>query len=152
MSEEVSRPLIQELVLTDSSCVPWKNMDCFAKLALQKMIEDYEKAVPTDTTFFDRGILDIVAYLKVSGLPINSNYEFALKKYIYYSSVFIAPPWKEIYVNDEERWQTFEESVALHDELVKTYQESGYQVIPLPLATVPERVEFILEYLKFDFA
>ena len=151
VSEEVSRPLIRDLVLSNSTSVPWMDMKGFAKLALEKMIEDYEKAVEKDTTFFDRGIPDIVAYLKVSGLPVNTNYEFALKNYRYKASVFMAPPWKDIYVNDEERWQTFEESVVLHDELVKTYEENGYEVVPLPLASVPQRVEFILEYLKINF-
>lgn len=151
ISEEVSRSLIQDLVLNNSTSVPWKDMNGFAKLALQRMIEDYEKSEATATTFFDRGIPDIIAYMKVSGLSINSDYEFALKNYRYKAIVFMAPPWKEIYVNDDERWQTFEESVLLHDELVTTYKSAGYNVVTLPFATVQQRVEFILEYLKIDF-
>jgi predicted ATPase len=147
VSEEVSRPLIRELVLNNSDFLPWKNMAGFAKLALKKMIEDYEKAPQGELTFFD-----IIAYLKVSKLPVPAEYDLELRNHPYHSTIFIAPPWKEIYVNDDERWQTFEESVLLHNGLMNTYQNAGYEIVTLPLANPHQRADFILEHLKDHFA
>lgn len=152
VSEEVSRLLIRDLVLNNSDCLPWKNMAGFAKLTLKKMIEDYEKATQGELTFFDRGIPDIIAYLKVSKLPVPAEYELELRNHPYHSTIFIAPPWKEIYVNDDERWQTFEESVMLHNELENTYQNAGYEIVSLPFANPHQRADFILAHLKDHFA
>ena len=144
-SEEVSRRLIQEQVATGSRCLPWIDLNCFAELAVDRMIFEYEK-VPADTdiAFFDRAIPDIIAYLRVGGLPVGASFYRAVQQYFYQSQVFIAPPWEAIYINDRERWQTFTEAVTLHQALVDTYQSLNFTVIELPPISVAERVEFVL--------
>ena len=145
---EVSRQLIREQVLNESNCLPWKDLACFASVSLGKMIFDYESASQQQTTFFDRGIPDIIAYLKVGGLQVSPLFFEAAKTFSYANPVFVAPPWKEIYVNDDERWQTFEESCALYETITLVYFDFGYQLIELPCVTVKERLEFILRYLN----
>ncbi|QKZ15386.1 RNase adapter RapZ [Spirosoma sp. KUDC1026] len=144
--DEVSRQLIQEQVMLSSSCLPWIDLDCFAKLALQRMIDQYEKASTDDDTsitFFDRGIPDIIAYLRVGGLPVEEAWYRAAGQFPYDPLVFMAPPWETIYVNDSERWQTFEEASALHQALVETYQALGYKIQELPQTSVADRVTFV---------
>ncbi len=51
----------------------------------------------------------------------------------YNRTVFIAPPWREIYANDTERKQDWAESVATHDAMVLAYEALGYDLVPLPL-------------------
>jgi len=148
---EVSRQLIREQVLRESNCLPWKDLACFAKLSLDKMIFDYESVNQQDIAFFDRGIPDIIAYLRVGGLRVPPiNYE-AAEKFSYANPVFIAPPWKEIYVNDNERWQTFGEACVLYETITSVYSDLGYRIIELPCATVRERVDFVLRNLNEDF-
>jgi len=60
----------------------------------------------------------------------------------------MAPPWEAIYINDNERWQTFEEATELYNMLTKTYQSAGYTLIELPSCSVEERVDFVLEKLE----
>ena len=148
-SDEISRQLIQEQVSLNSENLPWKNLSSFAELALDRMIEEYQKSLLVkEPTFFDRAIPDIVAYLKVGKVEVQNQYSEALKNYLYQRSVFMAPPWKAIYVNDTERWQTFEEATELYNILTNTYQSAGYTIIQLPICGVEERVDFVLEKLK----
>jgi predicted ATPase len=57
------------------------------------------------------------------------------------------PPWQQIYVNDSERWQTFEEAVALYHAIKDTYQLLRYTVVELPKAPVQDRVKFVLSHI-----
>ncbi|GAB3765041.1 AAA family ATPase [Spirosoma pomorum] len=144
--DEVSRQLIQEQVAIGSQCLPWIDLGCFARMALQRMVEHYEHAsIETDEpiSFFDRGIPDIIAYLRVGGLPVDESWYRAARQYRYAPVVFMAPPWEAIYINDSERWQTFAEASALHQALVETYQTLEYTVLELPRVTVANRVTFV---------
>lgn len=150
-SDEISRQLIQEQVALNTDCLPWKDLSSFAGLALERMKTEFEKAATAHKiTFFDRGIPDIVAYLKVGGLSINASQEKALKTYSYHKYVFMAPPWESIYVNDPERWQSFDEATKLYHALVETYHSAGYHIIELPLSPVQDRVAFILQKLTHE--
>ena len=145
---EVSRELIRQQVAKGSECVPWENLACFAKICLDKMIIDFEDITGNDLTFFDRGIPDIIAYLRFGGLPVEDAFWAAAERQRYAANVFIAPPWEEIYINDNERWQTFSEAVELCSEIKNVYTGLGYQVTELPLASVEKRVDFTLTKLE----
>ena len=58
--------------------------------------------------------------------------------------VFGAPPWREIYVNDAERTQDFDEAVATYDLCVRSYRDFGYRIVELPPDTVEARADFVL--------
>ncbi|TDE18342.1 AAA family ATPase [Dyadobacter psychrotolerans] len=147
--QEVSRQLIREQVALATGCVPWQDLDCFANLALNKMITDYNSAgIKDEIVFFDRGIPDVIAYLKAGGLQVEQRFYDAAKIFPYSKEVFITPPWKEIYVNDDERWQTFEEACILHDTLIAAYENLGYNIKFIPCTSVTKRVEYIFKTIK----
>lgn len=144
-SDEVSRQLIQEQVALNSRCLPWIDLDCFANLALERMIAEHQKASTSgEIAFFDRAIPDIIAYLQAGNLPVRQSFYEAVDRYSYQRLVFIAPPWEAIYVNDEERWQSFAEATTLHRTLVDTYQSLDFNIVTLPKVAVAERVAFVL--------
>lgn len=145
-SKEASRQLIIEQAGKGSGILPWLNLDAFAGLVLDRMVELYNESTSSAVTFFDRGIPDIVAYLKAAQRPIETKYYDALKNNPYNTCAFILPPWPEIYINDEERWQTFEESEALFLAIKKTYLEFNFKVIEVPKMALAARVAFVLEY------
>lgn len=148
-SNEVSRQLIQEQVALNSRCLPWLDLRCFARLALDGMIAEHQKASADEgIAFFDRAIPDIIAYLRVGGLPIEPSFYGVIERYSYQRLVFMAPPWATIYVNDQERWQTFSEATALHQALVDTYQSLNFTVVELPKVSVAERVIFVLTTIQ----
>lgn len=148
-SDEVSRQLIQEQVTLNSHCLPWIDLSCFASLALDRMIAEHRKAsAANEIAFFDRAIPDIMAYLQVSGLPVEQPLYKAVEQYPYQRLMFIAPPWEAIYINDEERWQTFAEATTLYRALVDTYQSLGFTIVSLPKVSVAERVAFVLTTIQ----
>ncbi|GAB3529084.1 AAA family ATPase [Pontibacter brevis] len=148
VSEEASRQLIIEETTKGSNCLPWVNLPCFARNVLERMIQNYEHAhTASPITFFDRGIPDIIAYLKVAQQPVDEAYFHAVKQYRYSPLVFLIPPWQEIYVNDSERWQTFEEAVTLFHAIKDIYQSLRYTIIELPNASVEERVNFVISHI-----
>ncbi len=97
--------------------------------------------------FFDRGIPDVLAYMDYFKQEYSSTFIDTChnKKY---SQIFILPPWKEIYVSDNERLESFEEAVEIHNHLEKSYTSFGYNIITVPTGTVAERVAFIKEKTK----
>ena len=147
-SEEASRRLIASAMATGSDCLPWIDLPRFAGKVLDRMIHAYQQtAANTSVTFFDRGIPDIIAYLKAAALPVHDRYYTALRQHPYQAHVFILPPWKEIYVNDAERWQTFEEAVHLYTTIRETYQSLGFSLIEVPPADLAHRMDFIKRHL-----
>jgi predicted ATPase len=63
----------------------------------------------------------------------------------YNRRVFIAPPWQEIFRQDRERKQDFDEAARTYDALVLTYTELDYGLVEIPRAPIDERVRFLLD-------
>lgn len=109
----------------------------------------YNQSLETDEpiSFFDRGIPDVLAYMEFFGQTYDQYFIEHCEGHRY-DSVFIVPPWKEIYVSDNERLETFEEAEKIHHSLVKIYTQFGYAPIEVPKDAVLNRIDFILERLK----
>ncbi|HEX6429346.1 MAG TPA: AAA family ATPase [Niastella sp.] len=145
-SEEASRQVIAEEVAKGTDCLPWSNLSCFAGKVLERMTALYTQAAANvGITFFDRGIPDIIAYQQAAGVPVDNKYYTTFQQHPYHQLVFILPPWKHIYVNDAERWQTFEEAVHLYTSIRETYQAFGFTLVTVPEAPVENRMQFILQ-------
>ncbi|MCE0847321.1 AAA family ATPase, partial [Buttiauxella sp. A2-C1_F] len=98
----------------------------------------------TRPCFFDRGVPDVAGYLSLEELTIPRHLDNAIAKFRYNRTVFIAPPWRDIYVQDTERKQSFDVAVETYHAMVKAYRIYDYQLIELPCVSVEERVDFIL--------
>ena len=64
-----------------------------------------------------------------------------------YNFIFMMPPWREIYKTDNERYESFEQSLLIYEYLKKCYMEMDYKVIVVPEGNIDHRVEFILNTL-----
>ncbi len=95
------------------------------------------------TVFFDRAIPDVLAYMDFFNQEYSSEFTKACETYRY-SKVFLLPPWKEIYVSDNERFESFDEAKQIHYHLEKTYCANDYKIDLVPFGTVEERVDFII--------
>lgn len=121
----------------------------FNKDLLQGRTKHYEnsKELNTSISFFDRGIPDVLAYMDFFDQTYGDEFIEACENHRY-DSIFIVPPWKEIYVSDNERLESFDEAERIHDALMDTYSRFGYDPILVPKNPVPKRVSFILDKLK----
>ncbi len=145
---EISREIIKEaqkkgidqLFLTDPLL--------FSKLLLEGREKQYKEADTCNEqiVFFDRGIPDAHAYMNYSNTEYPAYFIEKSKAYKY-QKVFMLPPWKEIFVSDNERYESFEIATEINHHLKKTYLDIGYDIITVPFGTVKERADFILDSL-----
>jgi len=96
------------------------------------------------TAFFDRGVPELIGYFDLVGEPVPAHFRRAAAMLRYADPVFLAPPWREIFVNDALRRQDFAEAVETARAVRSSYHAAGYRVVDLPLAEVASRVDFIL--------
>jgi predicted ATPase len=95
----------------------------------------------TRKVFFDRGLPDLVGYLRRGRHEVPATLLHSARHYT--PLAFIAPPWEEIYVNDAERPQTFSEAVTLGSYVRRAYEELGFEIVELKRESVTARVEHI---------
>ena len=147
--DEVSREVILEARKKGIEHLFLKSPIHFSEILLKKRVQQYFDADKTETThvFFDRGIIDIIAYLKFSKTTHNIKFQEALYN-MKFDYVFICPPWEEIHTTDNERYESFEEAIKIHNDLVACYKREGYSVIEIPKGTVKERYNFILNKIS----
>ena len=92
--------------------------------------------------FFDRGLPDVVAYLNFKQEPYPKTFDTICKNYRY-DTIFILPPWKKIYKQDNERYESFDEALKIYHALDATYRQYGYAPIEIPKMAIDERIDFI---------
>lgn len=127
------------------SALPWADRLSFAELMLGWEMRSYHEACShAEPIFFDRGVPDVIGYLRVCGLDVPRHMLTAAAKFRYNKRIFLAPPWREIFHEDKERKQSWEEAVATFKAMVNTYESLNYEIVRLPLAPVQERAKFVL--------
>ena len=142
---EGSRTLIEQQSQLDNGILPWTNLPEFASLCLELMGKQKREALNHPVAFVDRAIPDIVAYLKVGGCPVEQ--AFLIESAGYQSKVLTCRPEASIYVQDDVRPHSFEEALQIHQTLVDTYTELGYEVVEVPWGSVAERVVFVRQVM-----
>ena len=139
--DEVSRTLIEQQSQLEHGILPWQDLPGFAALCLQVMGEQKRQAQQQEVAFLDRAIPDICGYLAQAELAIDSRYIIASQGY--HPQAYFCRPHCAIYVQDDVRPYPFEGAIAIHDALVSTYQQLGFEVIEVPWGTLEQRTAFI---------
>ena len=121
----------------------------FSELLLEGRKKQFSNAQkePHEIVFLDRGIPDVLAYMHYIGDSYPSFFDVACKEHTY-SKIFILPPWEEIYISDDERYENYEQAKLIFNHLTETYQNYGYKLIEVPKDTVDNRILFILNQLS----
>ncbi|HEU0130690.1 MAG TPA: AAA family ATPase [Mycobacteriales bacterium] len=114
----------------------------FAETILTWELRAYREA--SGLTFFDRGVPDVVASYLLLDRPVPDHVLRAAEVCRYAPVAFAAPPWREVYVNDADRTQTWDEAVRTYEACVAAYERCGYELVALPFAPVGERAAFVL--------
>ncbi|MFS8148787.1 AAA family ATPase [Rhizobium sp. BR 249] len=145
--EEPGRRIVKQELESNGTALPWVDMVAFARRAIGMATADHASAKgQAGWTFFDRGLIDAASALQhLTGEPVLQKLSTA---YRYHQTVFLTPPWPEIYTSDPERRHGFDEAIAEYDRLAPTYPTLGYEVVVLPKITVADRADFILDHLE----
>jgi predicted ATPase len=123
----------------------------FAREILAKDVAKYERSNGGERlVFFDRSAVEALAMVhEVSPLP-EVELKEKLTRYSFYQTVFVLPPWQEIYVNDAERDHSFSHAVAVFQQLLRWYKKCGYVINEVPCFSVAQRVSHVLQAIAND--
>ena len=139
---EPGRRIIAEARAGDGNTLPWVDPAAFARRALEMSMADFEAA--RGLTFFDRGIVDAAVAMVATG----GDHPTSMIERLRYDRLFLAPPWPEIYVNDDDRRHSLEKALQDYARVRKAYLDARYVPMMLPRDTVAARADFVLRALE----
>jgi predicted ATPase len=146
---EPGRQIVKEQLHIGGDAYPWADAEKFVELVVSRaMHQMVNAACGNQLAFFDRGIIDAFCFLERRGSPVPPYMSKCVEKFRYNEKVFLAPPWREIYRNDEERRHSFDEAEQEYRALLVTYKRCGYKTVELPKLDVVARANFILATLE----
>ena len=107
------------------------------------------KVIERSYLFYDRGLPDITAYLDYtnSDYPEDFNKSCNINRY---DSIFLLPPWKNIYKQDNERYESFKEAKIIYQYLVNGYRKYGYEINEVPSGSLEFRTRYIFKKLMIE--
>jgi predicted ATPase len=140
--EEVSRVLIREQLTQAGQYLPWADLWGFAQECGERMRAQLADSARHARCFFDRGLPDLIGYLSHGGRSAPNAWRAASRAYA--RTVFFAPPWREIYVNDTERPQSFADALGLSAHIRRAYFDTGFHLVELVKGSVPDRLQQVL--------
>lgn len=145
---EAGRAIIRDQAAIGGPARPDADRAAFAEQMLAFELRSFrEAAALSGPVLFDRGLPDTIGYLNLCDLPVPAHAAAAARLFRYARTVFIAPPWPQIFRNDAERHQTLEEAERTYEAMVEVYTALGYALVPLPLVSVEERVRFVTTFV-----
>jgi predicted ATPase len=140
---EVAREIIKERLSKGLSPRPAPAQ--FAQEIFAKEIEQYDQSTSESLpVFFDRGIGDALCMLAQCGAMGDAEIADHLDRRPYNRTVFLFPPWREIYTTDAERDQSYEEAIEVYNVVCRWYGRLGFTLTQVPTGCPEQRAEFIL--------
>ena len=136
---ETTNPMVNPLAFVSDPLA-------FNKRILEGRLKQFRRAeqVQQPFVFYDRGIPDIIAYMDYFDQVYDGDFTGPCQQ-LRYDLAVVLPPWKEIYRHDEERLESYGQAVQIHECLLRSYRDCGYEVFTLEPGTVEARVERLLE-------
>ncbi|WP_300380012.1 AAA family ATPase [Henriciella sp.] len=146
--EEPGRNIVREALATGSDALPWVNAESFVSRAIEYANASLNSVQHIDgPVFFDRSAIDALAHFERLSIRAPDALKALGEGCLYSSPVFFAPPWPDLYQQDDERPLPYEEAVREYGWLRLAYPARGYALIDLPKASVAERADFMLRTL-----
>jgi predicted ATPase len=145
---EISRQIIKEAQQQGIDQLFLEDPLLFSQKLLEGRLEQFKEADSSsiEILFYDRGIPDVTAYLKYLGIPYPDHFTENCLNFKY-DAVFVLPPWPDIYIQDNERYESYAEAEKIFKHLVDGYNTYNYNVHEVPTGAVEYRIEYILKHL-----
>lgn len=149
--DEVSRDIIKEAQKEGIDQLFLSDPEEFSKKVILGREEQFKTSKASDLhmVFMDRGIPDVIAYMDFKNEDSPEAFLNSAKNNCY-DFVFLLPPWKKIYRQDNERYETFEEAQAIYEHLKKTYSSFGYEIVEVPVGNLIDRTNYILNIVEYS--
>ncbi|MEJ0043456.1 MAG: AAA family ATPase [Rhizomicrobium sp.] len=144
--DEAARKILKAQAASGGNATHDGDRARYRDLMLEQGVRDFRGvAAIAAPVFFDRAIPELSGYGNPPGAGDPPALTQAIAECRYNETVFLFPPWREIYAPDEERKHDFAEAVAVFETIAATYRRLGYRPVEVPRATVEKRVAFVLE-------
>ena len=146
---EISRDVILEAQKEGIEQLFLENPILFSEKLLEGRLKQFHegKNCAAPVLFYDREMPDVTAYMDFVATHYPENFCETCNEYRY-DEIFVLPPWEEIYEQDNERYESFEQAEKIFHFLKNGYQNYGYKIHEVPVGTIKDRVENILNHLK----
>jgi predicted ATPase len=145
---EAGRGIIRDQRAIGGPALPWVDCAAFAEAMLVWEMRSHAEARRADgPVVFDRGVPDVIGFLRLCGLPVPAHMARAAEAIRYDRRVFLAPFWPEIFAPDAERLQNPEQAEATCRVMEEVYGALGYDLVRLPPVPVAERVRFVRDVM-----
>ncbi|HBP28728.1 MAG: AAA family ATPase [Advenella sp.] len=142
---EAGRAVIRQQLNCGGVALPWADKTAYARRMHEHDMAAYQRACNMNgPVFFDRSIVDIIAYLQLEQLPVPEPLQTAVSQCRYHTTAFILPPWPQIYRRDQERRQDLPTAIATYHAMMKTYLQYGYALVRVPRLPAAQRARFIV--------
>lgn len=121
----------------------------FSQKLLEGRLQQFHdaKRYNSNFLFYDRGLPDVPIYMDYLGTTYPDHFTKTCRDH-QYDAVFLLPPWEQIYERDNERYESFEIAITLYGLLKEGYKDFGYTPVEVPIGTVEERKQFIVDSLE----
>lgn len=149
---EISREVTQEAQKEGIEQLFLENPTLFSQKLLEGRLRQFHQGEGStaQVLFYDRGMPDVTAYMDFAEVEYDLMFSKTCSEFRY-DEVFVLPPWKEIYKQDNERYESFEQAERIYEFLKRGYENYGYHVHEVPIGTIRDRAEFILDTLKISY-
>lgn len=140
---EVARVLIDENEAKGVSAQELRKDEGLFQQQVLRMKLEIEERTPKDRiVFFDRAVPDSIAYYKICGLDTQEIEKISRNRY---KIIFFLEQLP--FQRDSARIE--EESIVrrLNQLLLESYENLGYKVVIIPVASIEERLKLILSHL-----
>ncbi len=143
--QEAASLLIEEEIKND---IPlWKkDVIAFQKKLILKQIEFESQINPEKITFIDRSIIDTIAYCKIFKTEPTKEFVYLAKTHTY-ANIFVLD-FLNFYETNEIRLENKKIAKKIHQTLINTYTEFGYNPIFIPALELSDRINFILSKIS----
>ncbi len=143
---ESAREVIAERLNRGES--PRPEARVFAQEVYRRDKLKYLAHVQTDRiVFFDRCAVESLGSVHESHPLSARELHTELARLAFHRTVFLLPPWEEIYVTDAERDHTFAHALRVHESLLAWYSKCGYNIHEVPRLGVVDRAHHLLHAL-----
>lgn len=143
-------PEVSRIIIDSYKCRNEK-LDCctehFEKMVMKEKIAAEKRFNPREYVFWDRGLVDSIAFSRLYRRGIEHIIRNNLKynyRYIFYLSDL--PEYQPDYATLENR----ESAKAVGEILLATYKELGYSPIIVPQMDIESRVKFIFDIIQSE--
>ncbi|MDA8138594.1 MAG: ATP-binding protein [Desulfobacteraceae bacterium] len=143
---ETARAYIEQQLAEERSLSEIKaNPLAFERHILMAKVRSELSLPKNERIFMDRAVPDSIAYYQIEGLDPAEPIRFSRE--VRYQTIFLME--RLCFEKDDVRTEDEALAFRLETLLEESYASLGYAIIRVPVMSVRERVEFILDYLQF---